>query len=99
MKFLKKFRDMLFALLPIMAIVLFVHLFFYKFETVILIKFFIAAILVCVGEVFLLTGIDSTIMPMGNLMVDSLNKSTKLIVFLIHLQRLQNQMLQCFLHN
>lgn len=83
MKFLKKFRDMLFALLPIMAIVLFVHLFFYKFETVTLIKFFVAAILVCVGEVFLLTGIDSTIMPMGNLMVDSLNKATKLIVFLI----------------
>lgn len=83
MKFLKKFRDMFFALLPIMVIVLFVHLFFYRFETLTLIKFFLAVLLVCVGETFLLTGIDSTIMPMGNLMVESLNKATKLIVFII----------------
>lgn len=83
MKFLKKFRDMLFALLPIMVIVLFVHLFFYKFELITLIKFFASILLVCVGEVFLLTGIDSTIMPMGNLMVESLNKATKLVVFVI----------------
>lgn len=83
MKFFKKFKEVFFALLPIMVIVLFVHLFVFKFETKTIINFFIAILLVCLGEVFLLTGIDSTIMPMGELMVGTVNKTSKFIVFIV----------------
>ncbi len=83
MKFLKKFKEVFFALLPIMVIVLFVHLFVYKFDTKTIINFFVAVLLVCIGEVFLLTGIDSTIMPMGELMVGTVNKTSKFIVFIV----------------
>ena len=83
MKFLKKFKEVFLALLPIMVIVLFVHLFVFKFETKTIVNFFIAILFVCVGEVFLLTGIDSTIMPMGELMVGTVNKTSKFIVFIV----------------
>lgn len=83
MQFLKKLRDILIALLPILVIVLFVHLFFYKFETELLIKFFVSAVLIAFGEVLFLTGVDSTIMPMGELMVGTVNKLSKLFVFMI----------------
>lgn len=83
MQLLKKFRDTFLALLPIVAIVLLVHFFFYPFETEILVKFFISVVLICVGEVFFLTGVDSTIMPMGDLMVGSVNKASKFFVFML----------------
>lgn len=83
MRFFKKFLNVFLALLPIMVIVLTVHLFFYKMDTTILIKFFVSVVLICVGEVLLLTGIDSTIMPMGDLMVNSVNKASKFIIFIM----------------
>lgn len=83
MKFIKKVGESLLALLPLVVIVLFVHIFLYKFDANVLIKFFIAVILVCIGEVLLLSGIDSTIMPMGEFMVNSVNKSSKLAIFVL----------------
>jgi len=81
--FLKKFRETFLALLPILAIVLFVHIFFYKFDTKVLLSFIIAIVLVSIGEVWFLTGIDSTIMPMGELMIGSVNKASKFVIFVI----------------
>lgn len=83
MHFLKKFRDIFLALLPIMVIVLFVHFFFYKFDTGVLIRFFVSVLLICIGEVLFFTGVDSTIMPMGDLMIGCVNKASKLVVFVI----------------
>ena len=83
MKFLKKIGESLLALLPLMVIVLFVHIFLYKFDTSVLIKFFIAILFVALGETFLLSGIDSTIMPMGELMVNSVNKASKFAMFVL----------------
>ena len=82
MRFLKKVAGTFLALLPIAVIVLFVHFFFYKFETHVLVKFLISIVVASVGEAFLLSGIDSTIMPMGELMVQSINKASKLVIFL-----------------
>ena len=82
MQLIKRIRDTFLALLPIMAVVLIIHLFFYKIETDILIKFFISVLFVCIGEALLLTGIDSTIMPMGELMVGSVNKASKFFIFI-----------------
>lgn len=83
MKFLKKFSETAMALLPILVIVLFVHIFFYQFETKVLVRFILAIILVSIGETFFLTGIDSTIMPMGELMVNSVNKASKFVFFVV----------------
>lgn len=83
MNFLKKVKETFFALLPIAVIVLFVHCFFYKFDTDVLVKFLIAIVIASVGEALLLMGIDSTIMPMGELMVQSVSKASKFAIFLI----------------
>ena len=82
MKFLKKIMSTFLALLPIVVIVLFVHFFLYPFENSILIKFLIAIVVASIGETFLLSGIDSTIMPMGELMVNSINKASRFVIFL-----------------
>ena len=82
-KFVKKFFETFLALLPILVIVLFVHIFFYKFETKVLINFIFAILLVSIGETFFLTGVDSTIMPMGELMVNSVNKASKFVIFVV----------------
>ena len=83
MKFLKQYFNTLFALLPIVAIVLFVHFFIYSFEITILLGFLASMGFVSIGETLLLTGIDSTIMPMGEYMVSSVNKASKMIIFII----------------
>ncbi len=83
MRFLKKLRDIVLALLPILVIVLFVHLFFYKIDTKLLIGFFVSAFVIAFGEALFLTGVDSTIIPMGELMVNTVNKLSKLIIFVI----------------
>lgn len=83
MQLLKKFRNIFLALVPIMVIVLIIHLFFYKIEGEILLKFFIAVAIICIGDVLFLTGVDSTIMPMGELMVSSVNKASKFVIFVI----------------
>ena len=82
MRFLKKVMETFLALLPIAVIVLFVHFFFYRFDTEVLVKFLIAIVVASIGEAFLLSGIDSTIMPMGELMVHSINKASKFVIFL-----------------
>lgn len=83
MKILKRIRGTFLALLPIVAIVLFVHLFFYKFDEKVLINFLIAVAIASVGEALLLSGIDSTIMPMGDLMIQSVNRASRLTIFII----------------
>ena len=82
MKFLKRVKETFLALLPIVVIVLFVHLFFYKFDTSTLIKFLAAVVVASIGEALLLSGIDSTIMPMGELMVQSVNKASRFVIFI-----------------
>lgn len=83
MKFLKRVKETFLALLPLVVIVLFVHFFFYKFDNNVLIKFLIAIAVASFGEALLLSGIDTTIMPMGELMVQSVNKASKFIVFIV----------------
>jgi len=83
MKFLKQYFNTLFALLPLTAIVLFVHFFVYQFDTSVIISFIASIGLVSLGETLLLMGIDSTIMPMGEYMVTSASKASKMLVFII----------------
>lgn len=81
MQFLKRLKDIFLALLPIVVIVFFVHFCFYKIDTSVLIAFCISVVLICIGETLFLSGVDSTIMPMGDLMVGAVNKASKFAVF------------------
>ena len=83
MKFLKRLKETFLALLPILVIVFFVHFFLYEFSKEVLINFVIAIVVAAVGEALLLMGIDSTIMPMGELMVNSVTKASRFVIFLI----------------
>lgn len=83
MQILKRLKNIFFALLPIMVIVLFVHLFFYQFNTQTLVGFYLACLFIVIGETLFLTGVDSTIMPMGDLMVGAVNKASKFVFFVI----------------
>ena len=82
MALFKKFRDVLVAIIPIVAIVLLLEFFVGKFDTSTLVKFLISAVLLCVGEVLFLTGIDSTIMPMGDMVGSSAKKISNFFIFL-----------------
>lgn len=84
MVFLKKLKEVLISVLPIVAIVLLLHFFVVKFDTTLLIHFFIATVLLVVGEVFFLTGVDSTIMPMGQMVGANSNKVSNLALFLFY---------------
>lgn len=83
MNFIKKVKETFLALLPLVVIVLFVHFGFYRFSNSVLIKFLISVIIASVGEALLLSGIDSTIMPMGELMVQSVNKASRFVIFIV----------------
>lgn len=83
MKFLKRLKETFLALLPILVIVFFVHFFLYEFSKEVLTNFVIAIVIAAVGEALLLMGIDSTIMPMGELMVNSVTKASRFVIFLI----------------
>lgn len=83
MKLIKQYFNTLLALLPLLAVVLFVHFFIYKFETSVIIAFISSIGIVSFGETLLLLGIDSTIMPMGEYMVSTVTKISRLIIFVL----------------
>ncbi len=83
MQMLKKLKEISLALLPILVIVLLVHFTLFKIDTSDLVKFIISLVLIAIGEVLFFTGIDSTIMPMGELMVGAVNKMSRLVVFIV----------------
>ena len=83
MLFFKKLKEVLISVLPIVAIILLLHFSICPFETDLLIKFFVAIVLISVGEVFFLTGVDSTIMPMGEMVGNSVNKVSNFFLFVL----------------
>ncbi len=83
MLFFKKLKEVVISVLPIVAIILLLHFSICPFETDLLIKFFVAIVLISVGEVFFLTGVDSTIMPMGEMVGNSVNKVSNFFLFVL----------------
>jgi len=80
--FLLKLKEVGLSILPIMLVVLFIHFGFAHFETVVLLKFIGAVFIIVVGEVLFLTGVDSSIMKMGDLVGNSIQKFSKNSVIL-----------------
>ena len=83
MLFFKKLKEVLISVLPIVAIILLLHFSICPFPTDILIKFLVSIVLISVGQVLFLTGVDSTIMPMGEMVGGSASKVSKFFVFLL----------------
>ena len=81
MQFLKRLKNIFLALLPIVVIVFLVHFFFYKIDTGVLIAFIVSVFMICLGEALFLSGVDSTIMPMGDLMVNAVSKASMFAIF------------------
>ena len=82
MVFLKKIRNVFISVLPIVAIVLLIHFFIEPLETILLVQFIVSAILLVFGETFFLTGVDSTIMPMGEMVGSNVKKVSSIFLFI-----------------
>ena len=80
---LKKLKEITYSLLPIVLIVLCVHFFFYRFESDLIIKFLFSCILIVVGNVLFLSGVDNSIMPMGELVGNTGAKFKRIVVLMI----------------
>ena len=71
MNFWKKLKETFLCLVPIVMIVIVVYAYIFQFEADLVIKFIASTILIAVGEVLFLTGIDNSIMPMGEFVGNS----------------------------
>ncbi len=80
--FLLKLKDVGLTMLPIVLVVLVLHFGFAHFSTGLLVKFLLSILIITIGQIFFLTGIDGSIMKMGDLVGTSVNKFSKLIVIL-----------------
>ena len=80
--FLLKIKEVLLSILPIVLIVLFMHFLFADFSSKLLLKFLLSVIIIIVGEVLFLTGVDTSVMQMGNLVGGAVNKFSKYTVIL-----------------
>lgn len=73
-----KFKEQIFAVLPIVAVVLFLHLFVVRLETVTLLKFLLGALFMLIGIPIFLYGIDLSITPIGDHLSESLIKTNRM---------------------
>lgn len=74
----EKFKEVLYAVLPITVMVLLLHFTVTPLETPMLLKFIIGAILIIIGLSIFLFGVDIGIHPIGTLMGGSIAKSNKI---------------------
>lgn len=79
----EKLKTTFFALFPIVLIVTCVHFFSYSFTTETYVKFLLGIVLLFVGELLFLTGVDTSIMPMGNYVGDASDKLRRFFILLI----------------
>lgn len=83
MVFFKKLKEVAISIVPVVAIVLLLHFSICPFPEDVLIKFLISCLLLCIGQVLFLTGVDSTIMPMGEMVGNSAKKVSTFFLFLL----------------
>ena len=79
---LSKFKDVGLSIVPILAVVLVVHFAFAHFPSGTILKFVLALAIIVVGEVLFLSGVDGSVMKMGEYVGNSVNRFSKLAVLL-----------------
>lgn len=77
-----KLKDVGLSMLPIMLVVLILHFGFAHFEVSLLVKFFVSILIITIGEILFLTGVDGSIMKMGDLVGNSVKKFSHFAVVL-----------------
>lgn len=80
---IEKFKEVLFAVLPITVIVLILNFTITPLETPLLFRFMIGALLIIIGLSIFLFGVDIGISPIGNLMGATLAKTNKIWIITI----------------
>ncbi|MCL1989688.1 MAG: DUF1538 domain-containing protein [Defluviitaleaceae bacterium] len=84
MKLIKeKMKEVFFAVLPIMVLVVLLHLTLTPLETPVLLRFIFGGGLIIVGLAFFLIGVDIGITPLGSLSGAAIAKSNKLWIVII----------------
>ncbi|MDD5293882.1 MAG: DUF1538 family protein, partial [Candidatus Izemoplasmatales bacterium] len=78
-----KFKEVLYAVLPVTIIVIILHFTFTPIESGILGRFFIGALFVWLGLSVFLIGVDLGITPMGELFGKTIAKSKKMIIIIL----------------
>lgn len=81
--FLLKVKDVGLSILPILLVVLVLHFFCADFDSVLLGKFIISFFVIILGEVLFLSGVDGSIMQMGEMVGNSVNRFSKFAVVLL----------------
>lgn len=74
---LTKFKEVLFAVLPITILVLILNFTLTPLDTSLIIRFLIGAVLIIIGLTIFLIGVDNGITPIGNNMGSAIAKSNK----------------------
>lgn len=80
--FLLKLKDVGLSMLPILLVVLLLNFGFHSFSSSLMLKFVASVFIITMGEVLFLTGVDSSVMKMGDRVGRSVNKFSKLAVIL-----------------
>ncbi|HSN94656.1 MAG TPA: DUF1538 domain-containing protein [Anaerolineaceae bacterium] len=71
----EKFKEIIWAVLPIVGIVLLIHFFVIHLETITLVKFLLGAVFMVIGIPIFLYGIDLSITPIGDHLSEALVKT------------------------
>ena len=83
MKFLNKLKDVTLSILPIVVICLFIHIFIHRFSDSVIFSFLISVVLIIIGETLFFLGVDSAIIPMGEIVGNTSVKSSKFFVLIL----------------
>lgn len=80
---LQKLKSTSISVLPLIGFVLLVHFTMYKFSSTLLLNFFIGCAVLIIGQVIFLTGIDNSIVPMGQFVGNSVTDQKKFYIFVL----------------
>lgn len=83
MNFLKKLKEVVLSILPVVVICLFIHFFIHPFDNGVFGMFLISVCLVVFGETLFFLGVDNSIIPMGEIVGNTSNKLSKMFVLIL----------------
>ena len=81
--FLSKLKDNVFAITPIIVLVLILGLAVTSVAAAVIVKFLIGAVFIIIGLSIFLVGVDSAIMPLGSFTGEKISKSNKLWILIV----------------
>ena len=80
---LQKLKAVSLSVLPIVAVVMLIHFTMYEFTSATILNFMIGLVLLILGQVVFLTGLDISIVPMGEFVGNSVNDKKRFYIYII----------------